>query len=135
MIAGDTKRNSWGRPRLVNSALLEHAFGENDESWLNFDKPWIVASKVGTQYVLANVSQKSFLLLYFASNLKPHHSQQYTFQFLSGLANPAGFQCNCLYLKMHAKRYILSLKLGAKLIINESQWRTKTQKAENRMTF
>lgn len=62
MIAGDTKRNSQRMPRLVNAALLEHAFGGKDESWLNVDKPWIMASKVGTQYVLANISPKSFLL-------------------------------------------------------------------------
>lgn len=32
MIAGDTKRNSQRMPRLANAALLEHDFGENDES-------------------------------------------------------------------------------------------------------
>lgn len=62
MIAGDTKRNSQRMPRLANAALLEHDFGGNDESWLNADKPWIMASKVGTQCALANISPKSFLL-------------------------------------------------------------------------
>lgn len=65
MIVGDTKRNSQGMPRLVNAAFLEDAFGGNDESWLNVDKPWIMASKVGTQYVLANVSPQFFSFIIF----------------------------------------------------------------------